>query len=359
MPIPSLLLAALEQRTKSYRRNERLDTLLAELQHMLEPAEQTAIASFNELRAPCLLLVGNPRSGTTIFMQCLNATGLFAVPSNLLSRFSYAPYIGAKIQRLLFDPIFSYKEELTDINQSGLSLSSELGKTKGALAPSEFFHFWRRFLPNYDPEFLDEEQCRKIDRNGLRQSIAAIEAVFERPFAAKAIILQYNLQELANAVRKVVFVHMKRHPFFVMQSILLAREAFYNDRSCWWSVKPRQYPQLQGLNPYEQIAGQVWYTNKSLKDQSRQFLKKKQWIDLDYAEFCRNPKASLDPIISCYRDFGVNLPAMNHLPPTLSSGDSVRLSGEDIERLLAAYSRFSGECLSLPDSPPVEVNTSK
>src|SRR5689334_4636024 len=108
MPMPSLLLADLEQRTENFRRNDRLDALLNELRNLLEPVERQSIVQFDALRSPSLLLVGSPRSGTTIFMQCMDATGAFAVPSNLLSRFSYAPFIGAKIQRLLCDPEFAY-----------------------------------------------------------------------------------------------------------------------------------------------------------------------------------------------------------------------------------------------------------
>jgi hypothetical protein len=179
--------------------------------------------------------------------------------------------------------------------------------------------------------------------------VAAIEAAFERPFAAKAIILQYNLEAVAQALRKVLIVYVKRHPFFVMQSILQARESFYGDRARWWSVKPREYPELQALEPFSQIAGQVWYTEKSLREQAELF-SREQWIEFDYAEFCQNPRAALAQVADVYDKVGAPLSPLDAVPETLSSGDSVRIAKEDAERLCAAYAAFSGSPLPLPAS---------
>ena len=78
----------------------RLDGLI---DHLLAPLEKQLVAGFSHPRLPVLFLVGNPRSGSTVFMQFLQSTGAFAVPTNVLSRFYYAPCIGAKIQQLLFN----------------------------------------------------------------------------------------------------------------------------------------------------------------------------------------------------------------------------------------------------------------
>ena len=45
--------------------------------------------------------MGNPRSGTTLFIQWLGISGYLAYPTNLLSRFYGVPCIGAKIQLML------------------------------------------------------------------------------------------------------------------------------------------------------------------------------------------------------------------------------------------------------------------
>lgn len=63
-----------------------------------------------------------------------------------MSRFYKAPIIGAKMQRLLLDPEFNFRNELTDIFSRNIGYLSENGKTQGALAPNEFWFFGGGFF---------------------------------------------------------------------------------------------------------------------------------------------------------------------------------------------------------------------
>ena len=96
-------------RTGRFRRNPELEKLLEEINNLLGPAEDEIAARFDRPRYPVVLVVGGPRSGSTLMMQWLARLGLFACPTNLLSRFYRAPFIGAKIQQLLADPIFGFR----------------------------------------------------------------------------------------------------------------------------------------------------------------------------------------------------------------------------------------------------------
>ena len=96
------------------------------------------------------LIIGPPRSGTTVFLQFLASTGHFSSPSNLLTRFSYAPYIGVLVQKMLLNS-FDPHGDFVDI-RSAPSFDSELGKSKGAFATNEFFHFENQFNPVYSIE---------------------------------------------------------------------------------------------------------------------------------------------------------------------------------------------------------------
>ena len=112
----SLFLKQLDLRTPQFRRNEALESLLDELSGYFELIEASIEERFDYPTMPPLFLVGNPRSGTSLFMQFLSLTKSFAVPSNLLSRFYYAPFLGAKIQELLTNPKYDFKNELTTEN---------------------------------------------------------------------------------------------------------------------------------------------------------------------------------------------------------------------------------------------------
>lgn len=334
----SLFLKQLDQRTSQFRRNKDLEELLDELSHYLSPIENRIEERFTCPKTPPLFLVGNPRSGTSLFMQFLSLLGGFAVPSNLLSRFYYAPYLGAKIQELLTNPKYDYKNEM-GITQEKFDIKSDIGKSEGMLAPSEFFHFWRRFLPRYDPEYLNKDDLKRVDIQGLQKGIASIESVFKKPFAAKAIIIQYNLDILINGFPNCLFVFFRRQEKFVMQSIYQARKRFYGDIEFWWSVKPKEYEILKDMDVYHQIAGQVFFTENSIAQQLNRIHEKSKLI-FWYEDFCLEPNAIADVIIKKYSELGyeleLNLPILKNLKPR----NQIRIPVNEMELLENAYKDF-------------------
>ena len=172
------------ERQEEFRRNEDLEDLLEEINGILEPAEDEILEGYRMPKYPTLFVVGAPRCGSTLMIQWLAKTRKFAYPTNLLSRFYGAPYIGAKIQQLLTAPEFSFRNEILDFNNE-ISFKSKLGKTKGALEPNEFWYFWRRFIPNIEPEYLDAQLLERINGKKFAAELAAIEAVFDKPIAMK------------------------------------------------------------------------------------------------------------------------------------------------------------------------------
>jgi hypothetical protein len=334
----SIFLRDLNLRTPSFKRNPDLENLLHELAIYLTPVEAEIEKKFDTPIKPPLFLVGNPRSGTSVFMQLLALSDVFAIPTNILSRFYYAPFIGAKIQELLTNPKFDYKNELAEEN-SNPDLFSNLGRTKGKLAPSEILHFWRRFLPRYDPQYLNEEECEKIDIQGLRRGVAAIESVFDKPFAAKAFMLQYNLDVLLHIFPNCLVINLQRNYIFLMQSILLARETHYNNRSIWWSVKPKQYGYLKDMDFYHQIAGQVYYTERALNEQMLRIPNDNKLI-IEYEDLCSNPKSVANEINKKYANLGLELNMKINMIDKLEPKNTIRIEAQDIQKLKKAYEYF-------------------
>jgi hypothetical protein len=280
-------------------------------------------------------------------MQFLSQTKGFAVPTNLLSRFYYAPFLGAKIQELLTNPKYDYKNELR-IAEDESTLESDIGKAIGMLAPNEFFHFWRRFLPRYDPQYLDEDDQKKVNIIGLQKGVAAIEHVFKRPFATKAIIIQYNLDILYRAFPDSLLVYVFRKPRYVMQSILQARKGFYGDIGVWWSVKTKEYDQLKDMDVYHQIAGQVYYTERSLEEQLLKVHESKKMI-IDYEDFCSKPKFVADAIKERYSEFGFDIDMDTQIIDRLESRNEVKIANAEMDYLENAYEYFR----SSHKSPPI------
>ena len=336
-----------EKRQEVFKRNDRLEDLLNELNLALGGAE-TRMDLPREPHFPVLFVVGAPRSGTTLLMQWLAATGLFAVPTNLLSRFYGAPYLGGRIQRLLTDPAFNYKDELGDPAEHVVAYESHIGKTKGMLQPNEFWYFWRRFIPNVDPEWIPPEQEARIDHIGFRAGVAAIEAAFDRPFATKGIILQYNLAALKRIFPRALFIHTYRHPFFNIQSLLKARQQYFGEERTWFSVKPKEYPTLKDLDPVAQVAGQVYYTQVGIEAELAGM--PQNALSIAHEDFCADPSAFFDLLKEKLEALGHQLPGAYQGPARFGVHDELRAEPARRLAILAAWKALSGTDLQLPIS---------
>ena len=155
------------KRTKSFRKNSSLEKSLSELNNLIDRVEVPVIT---EHKRPIILIMGCARSGSTLVFQYLASLGIFSYPSNLISRFYKNPHIGILAQQVLI-------ERDTD-KQLGISSSmnykSDLGKTTGALAPSEFWYFWREYFRFVGIEHLTNKELSSIDSNDLLKKLSSI-----------------------------------------------------------------------------------------------------------------------------------------------------------------------------------------
>lgn len=304
----------MSDRTVEYQRNDSLEGLLRELNGALGGAEQ-AMGLPAEPRRPLVLVVGPPRSGTTLTMQWLAASSAFAYPTNLLSRFYGSPYLGARIQQLLADPRFNYRDELWAFTEHHERFRSDLGKTRGPLEPNEFWYFWRRFIPLVDPEPL---AGRPVDAVGLRRALAALETAFDKPFAAKGILFQYDLPLIASLLPKSVFLWTARDRARNAQSFLKARIDYWGDATRWFSVRPPGSERLSEATPEVQVAGQILATERALAtDLAR--IGDDRFLRIEHEAFCAAPGPVWQQLRARLAEMGEVLP---EAPPEV--GDAFR-----------------------------------
>ncbi len=287
-----------KKRAATFRRNAQLENMLGSLNGMLACAEEQLLEKSSVLGPdyPVIFIMGPLRSGTTLFTQWLANSNVIAYPSNLLSRFYGAPVIGAQIQLLLTDPRFNFRNEILDFNNP-IFFESDNGKTRGALAPNEFWYFWRRFLPFHKLDWLpDKELFRVVDQEKLVSELTTLTRVFGKPFALKSMILNYNIPFLNAIFKKAIFIQIKRDPVTNVASILDARKRQLGSEKEWYSFKIPEYPQLKDLDPVTQSAGQLHYINSAVTkgmatvDESRKLV-------ILYEEFCKNPHKIFDALM--------------------------------------------------------------
>jgi hypothetical protein len=283
------------QRTTVFKRNMQLEHLLQKLNGSLKCAEDSLLENPDELGSshPIIFVMGPLRSGTTLFTQWLANTGIVAYPTNLLSRFYGAPVVGAQVQQLLTDPRFNFRNEILDFNGQ-LTYESENGKTTGALAPNEFWYFWRRFLPFGELDWLpDEELFRTVNQHELVSELSALTRVFDKPFALKGMILNYNIPFLDAIFEKALFVQIKRDPVTNVASALEARKRQLGSEKEWYSFKIPEYPHLKALDPITQVAGQVHYINTAVT-KGLAIVEESRKLVVQYEDFCLDPAATFN-----------------------------------------------------------------
>lgn len=287
-----------EQRTDSFKRNEMLEILLADLNSNLQLSEAALTNEFSDksMNSSLILVMGPPRSGSTLFTQWLGNTGLVTYPTNLLSRFYRAPIIGAKIQLLLTDPRYNYRDEFREfIHQS--EYLSENGKTRGVLAPNEFWYFWRRFIAESSRDvWLDDELRRTMDVKTMKAELIGMMDVFQKPFLAKGMLFNYNIPFFDEIFDKVIFVQMQRDICTNVASVLEARKRQLGNIDEWYSFRIPEYLQLKNLDPVSQSVGQVHYINEAVTkgittvDESRKLV-------VQYEDFCDNPRRVYEALL--------------------------------------------------------------
>ena len=329
-------------RTEEFRKPDDLESLLKWINGSLSEANHASLVPMeNEPQQPLVYLHGAHRSGSTLLLQWLSETGLAACPTNLLSRFYGAPVIGARIQQLLTDPRYNFRDEILDFN-SEIDYRSENGKTRGALSPNEFWYFWRRFLPFENLDYLpDEELTRKGHMDGLRDELSALANVFERPFALKAMIMNQNIPALNARFDNALFVHIHRDPVFNIQSALEARKRQYGDIRRWYSFRIREYPDLKDLDPLESVAGQIAAINRSIEIGMRSVPPHRR-LTIAYEAFCEDPRACYDAIAERLRGLGhsTDVPAYAG-PESFEVTNQWRLEEHSQTEVLKAFTRMS------------------
>lgn len=332
-------------RQPEFKRNLNLEKLLAELNSVLSGVEAKIVKNYKKPKYPVLLVIGGPRTGSTLMMQWIANLNTFAYPTNLLSRFFGAPYIGAKIQLVLTHPDYNFKNEILDFGQN-VSFRSNLGKTKGALEPNDFWYFWRRFIPNKLPRHLTKAEEKRVDKKKLLAEVAALEHVFKKPIAMKGMILEQNLPLLDSIFDKIIFLNLRRHPFFNIQSLLESRLKFFGDLKKWYSIRPKEYHKLIKMDPIKQVAGQVYYKNKAVEIGLSK-INKNKYLNVDYEQFCENPREVFKKIKSKYQEQGVKVKWRYNGPDKFVSANRVRLSDTHVSQVIKAYKEFSGEYLRI------------
>ncbi|MBC3757750.1 sulfotransferase [Hyunsoonleella sp. SJ7] len=321
-----------KDRTPYFKKDDSLEEALLDLNRLIGGI-QPKNNYFSDKR-PIILIIGCPRSGSTVMLQWLASLGLFSYPSNLIARFYKNPYIGIRVQQsiLEFDPLNQMGFHQTEIN-----FKSSLGKTMGALSPSEFWYYWYEYFKfGENTQKLSKSQLKKVDGERFLKELYAFEYLTGKPLVMKGMLLNWNIPYLYQLNSNFLFINLTREPTLNAQSLLLAREKFFNNRNKWYSFKPQEYSTLKHEDPITQVAGQVVYTQNAV-DVGLSELPKKNVLHVQYEDFCSNPAVFLHNLIRKYNDLSgegkLNCDTVSFTENRFVANTEIRLSNADMHQL--------------------------
>lgn len=313
-----------------YIKDLQIENIFGAVNDHLYDLETQLVSGYTEPQYPTIFICGPPRSGTTLLMQLVIACFKVGYVNNLMARFWKVPYIGAVLAHELRQRQPHRSPEFV----------SELGATYGYEGPHEFGFFWQYWFPYNETHQTSEEDLQKQDKPRFRQELAAMESIFDAPLAFKnGIVLSLNIPTLATLFPKAVFLVCQREPVYVAQSILQSRMKTQRDKETWWSVKPQEYTWLKTFPYSEQIAGQVYYTEKRIH-KSLATLAPHRFLTLNYHHVCTNPTQQMERIQTLVDQAGYQLQPTGFQPITFDNTNAQKLPDKEFQQLQAACNHY-------------------
>ena len=122
----------------------------------------------------------------------------------------------------------------------------------------------------------------------MKAELNGVMEVFNKPFAAKAMLFNYNIPFLNSIINNSIFIQLKRDPVTNIASVLDARKRQMGNIKEWYSFEIPEYTFLKELDPISQCAGQVYSINKAIDDGMEKVDEARKLV-VQYEDFCSNP----------------------------------------------------------------------
>ncbi len=214
------MLASGDPAARSALGREALRYLLLPLDWALGRWEQRRLKRSSGRLSPIVLIVGSPRSGSTLLYQVLAGHLPVSYPSNLTALFERAPITAtARLNRLA---------------RRSSGYRSYYGNTRSLGSPNDAFSIWNRWLG--EDRYMIPDRISAESADEMRSFFAAWGTAFNRPFLNKNNRNTAAVRLLAEELPTARFIVTRRDPLFVAQSLVEARETVQGDRSVGWGL---------------------------------------------------------------------------------------------------------------------------
>jgi len=273
-----------------------------------------------DIDIPQILIVGLPRTGTTMVSQVL-AQQLDV---------SYFPNASAIFPSA---PIWASKRFVGDFKSAPTTTKNFYGSTAGLRGISDGFHIWNRWFGSHrycvDRTPSDDEVAE------LQDFFATWSGVFRKPLLNKNNRNVDAIARLAEYLPNAMFVVVERDNAMTVQSLLQARRFVQGTDSTGWGLFANRYDQES--DPIASVCKQVVFASRRMEDQLSN-VAQERIVRFRYEEFCDSPTAALGRILDFVDGLTSRTELEHGVQPKLTANSKVSVSPDEWKRIQHALS---------------------
>ncbi|MBE0458635.1 sulfotransferase family protein [Pseudoalteromonas prydzensis] len=311
------------------------------LQSPLTFANKLLTRKYNneEPKSPLIMIVGAPRTGSTITYQMMSHAFDTFYMSNYLELFFSSSYLMS----------FRYDKK---IGQGHQSFTSDFGQTKGLSSPNEAENFWCQWFP-HDRHYVARDELSARKKKSMKLAVTALINKYNKPFLCKNLSNGQRLAALYKVFPDMIVVHCVRNPLDTAISILDGKEKFKGDRKQWFGVKPENFQELSEKPVMQQIAEQIYFVEERVYQDAMKY-GQKRYIQLDYDELLENPQMHMELLNEKLQHLGLDIKKQSiQVDQIRKSNKRSNILDDDrkllMEEILKVNINFSPSCWSRYD----------
>lgn len=251
------------------------------LDWLLRRRERKLLADAPPTAQPLVLVVGAPRSGTTLAYQVLSRFLDVSYFTNLSSFFPKSPLAATRMLRRM------QRDKKADFK-------SYYGQTARLGGPHDGFFIWNRWLG--EDRYVPADSLTDDQAADMRNFFNAWTATFDKPFLNKNNRNTSCIDLLADALPAARFVIVRRDPLYAAQSLIHARERVQGDKRVGWGLEAK--PESAGdddLAYVDDVCRQLQTIESRLAEQSAT-IAQDRIVEIAYEELCANPHGTVHEI---------------------------------------------------------------
>lgn len=258
--------------------HEALRIVARPIDAILQGKEERTITGAAASHLPIVLVVGAPRSGTTLVYQTLARYMDVSYVTNLTSLFPRSPITGSRLFRWL-------------PQRKSADFGNFYGQTAGLSGPNDGFSLWNKWLG--DDRYVPRTDLNESEQQSMRRFFDAWAKTFRKPFLNKNNRNTACLDLLARVIPQASFVVVRRNPLLVAQSLINARQQVQGDKSVGWGLHSHSSDTAADpLRYVDDVCDQILEIEKQL-DEQLQHVPRHRLVEITYEGFCENPASAL------------------------------------------------------------------